>query len=305
MQKDISRLREIDTQEERERIAAIKTEGEKAGEPETKITPPAQPAEPLVFKPLKRLLPPKKLWIRLAIVFSVALIAGSLYWIFVISRQPDKEPPPPVAPTPPSAQVPASPATSTPPEIIIPPSLVQVEKTENFDISKTEDLPNVLADAAKEGVTENSFVRIIVKNTTENRLVLPQEIAQAFQVEAPEGFFDSLGEDFTLLSYVQKEGRRPVLIAKIKDKTGLNNALKGWEAKIAKDGVFLSGAKIQALVSYFKTGKYKNTPVRYLTISKQDMGVCYVIFGDYFVLTASFAGLKAAVDRIESAKLTQ
>jgi len=306
MQKDIARLREIEAQRERERIAVLKTKEEKPP------TPPIRPKEEKKIS-LETLIPGppsirpsllKKVLVRGILFLLCLLFIGFFYWLFVV-----RKPIPPEVPSPPPEEVVEK------PKIIIPPSLILVEETRIFEISTTEEIPEVFNQSMAVELPENSFTRLAIKNLSENRLVSLEELSSAFQIEVPDSYppttlpperapkiFQKLEPDYTLALYSQKQGKRVALIAKVKEAEGLLELLKNWEKKIKEEGVFISGQKISTQVSYFRTAFHQKVGFRYLTISKEDLGICYAWFDDYFVVTTSFESMKKIIEELSLEK---
>jgi len=306
MGKDISRLKEIEAQKERERIAALNPEREveeKIIPPpekvEEKITPPPEKKEvvkiekekpiPLIPKSPKRLSLFKKIIVRLAVIFLLFLVLSFLYWYFGVKRPSEEEIIPLVKKI----------------EITIPPSLISVETTNTFEISKLEEIPDVFNRLMTEKFPEGSFIRVLIKNIEKNQLVSLKEISNVFQIEVPEEIFQRLEPDFTFSIFTQEQGKRIALIARVKEKERLAELLEIWEEKLTEEGVFLSGDKIQTLVPYFETTSWQDVTFRYLTISKQDFGICYTLFNNYFVLTTSFESMRKAIEELKAPKLEE
>ena len=306
MQKDIARFREIEAQKERERIAALKIAEKKAPERVPPPTPPTPPIPPekekvpldtLIPKPpIRKPSPLTKILVRGAIVLVGLLIFGFFYWFFGLKKPSVEEVIPPVE----EEIIPPVEEVVEKPEIIIPPPLILIEEARAPEISKIEEIPEVLSQLMAEELPEGSFTRVVIKNLEENRLASLEDLSIAFQIETPKEIFEKLESDYTLTIYPQEQGKRVALIGKVREKEGLDEILKNWEKKIKEEGVFLSGEKIQTLVSYFRTSFYKEIGFRYLTISKQDLGICYAWFDDYFVLTTSFESMKKAIDKIKA-----
>jgi len=309
MQKDIAKFREIEAQKERERIAALKTEEKKVPEripPEVRRVegpppiPPEKekiPLDTLIPKPsIRKPSPLTKILVRGAIVIICLLIAGFFYWFFGVKKPPVKEVIPPTE----EEIIPPEKEVVEKPEIIIPPALISVEETKEVEVSKTEEIPKVFSQLIGEEFPVGAFTRLLIKNISENRLASLEDLSTAFQIETPVEIFQKLEPDYTLAVYSQEQGKRIVLVGKIKEEEGLKEILKNWEKKIKEEGVFLSGEKIPTLVSYFRTSFYKEIGFRYLTISKDDLGICYAWFDDYFALTTSFESIKKAIDKIKA-----
>jgi len=151
-----------------------------------------------------------------------------------------------------------------------------------------------------EELQKGEFLRVVIKNIDENRLASLEDLFGAFQIEASdEGISKKLEADYTLAIYPQEQGKRIVFVVKIGEEGGLAELLKNWEGKITKEGVFVSGNKVPTLLSYFKTSSYQNVSFRYLTISKEDSGICYLLFDNYFVFATSFESLKKAIEQVK------
>ena len=312
MAKDLSRLREAEAQKERERIAALQLEKIKKaaeGEPrqgrEEKIIPHGTPEKPLEEKPAKEVLISKPLLKRpssfqkvlargVVVFFCLLLISGLFYWALGTKRPPTKG----VTPPPTGEEIPPEEGAIGKPEIIISPSLLSITETRTLEISKNEEIPEVFNRLMAEELPKGEFLRVVIKNISENRLASLEDLFGAFQIEAPEGISKKLEADYTLAIYPQAQGKRIVFVAKIGEEEGLAELLKNWEEKITKEGVFVSGNKVSTLLSYFKTSSYQNVNFRYLTISKEDSGICYAFLDNYFVFATSFESLKNAIEQV-------
>jgi len=301
MQKDIARLREIEAQKERERIAALKLEGAKKGK--AKITPPEIPARPpeakqakeaLIPKPLpKKPSPFKKVLVRGVIVVVLLLIFSFFYWFFGVKKLPEEEAIPPTG----EEIVPPEEEIVEKPEISISPSLISVAETKTWEISQDEEIPEAIRQLMGEELPLGTFTRIVIKNTSENRLSSLEDLSQAFQIETPEEIFQKLEPDYTLTLYSQEQGKRVAFVTKTKEKSGLTELLKAWEPKLEK-GISISGQEIPVLVPYFKAANYQGATFRYQTFSKDDFGICYSIFNDYFILTSSGESILKIIDKL-------
>lgn len=293
MRKDIARLREIEAQKERERVATL--EAEKKKKEEVKVVPPTKAPEILIPKPPKRPHPSKKVLVRVGIFLLFLLLAGFFYWFFFSLKKIEVEEvlPPPEEIIRPKKEIVER------PEIPVPPPLISVERVITPMISQTKDIPEIFSQTMKEELAEGSFVQVAIKNISENRLASLKNISQAFQVEVPEGVFEKLEKSFTLSIYSQKEGKRIALIVKTKEKEALDELLKNWEEKISNEGIFVSGQKISSLASSFKTAHHQEIAFRYLTISKADLGVCYSLLDNYFIFTTSFESMQKIIEQLK------
>jgi len=134
MEKDISHLREMEAQKEKERLIALEAQKEKD---RFSSPPPSQPREetmkPIMEKPpvsvpqppqpAKRIIFSKKVLINILIILVILLIVGGVsYWYLTIKKQPAPEEQLPVVTTPTTTatSTPTEEATSTPSEKLVP-----------------------------------------------------------------------------------------------------------------------------------------------------------------------------------------
>jgi beta-N-acetylhexosaminidase len=213
------------------------------------------------------------------------LLVGFFYWFFVIER-------------PPTEEIPPKEEIVEEPEIQIPTPLISVEKTIILEVSKIEDIPEIFSQVWSQEWPENSFAQIVIKNISEKKLVALKETLESFGVWFPADIFEKKEGDVTLAAYFQKEGKRIVAVSKIKEREVLNELLETWEEKITEEGIFLSGQKVLSVVSPFKTSTFQNVSFRYLTISEEDLGICYALFNDHFVFTTSFTSMQKIIDEL-------
>jgi len=262
---------------------------------------PEKAAEVLIPRPvLKKPSLFEKIFIRIIVIgifgLLIVLVISFWYWYFKVREVPPA-PPPPVEEVIPEERPEVIPEEK--PEITIPSSLVSVETTEILEISKIEEIPeNVNQILAKE-IKEGSFSRILIKNLAENRLSSLSEIFAAFQIKTPENFFQKLGENYTFFIFSQEAGKRLGFIVEIKEKEGLSDLLKSWEPTMEKDfeNFFaLLGKEKPALSTRFKDENYEEINFRFQTFTSQDLGICYSIFNNYFLLTSSWESFGKTID---------
>ena len=293
MEKDIRRFREIEAKKEREGVSILETEKKKV-----KVMPPTEvkipSKETILPKPPKKSSSREKILVRVEIILIFLFLLTFFYWFFFVKKPPIEE-----EILPPDEEEIIPPAEK--PEIIIPPPLFLVEATRISEVSKNEEIPEVFSQMMAIELPEESFLRIVIKNIIENRLASLKDLSQAFQIGVPEEIFQKLEPDYTLAIYSQEQGKRVVLVTEIKEKEGLAELLSSWELKLEK-GLSISGQEIPALVPYFRETAWKGITFRYLTISKEDLGVCYAWFDDYFVFATSFEGMKKVIEKLEGMK---
>jgi hypothetical protein len=230
------------------------------------------------------------------VLILIFLFAFSLAWFFVskrISRK-TKE----VSPIE-EVSLPATPTEEEikKPEISIPPPLISFEKEKTIEIKEKREIERKILEEMGGEIEEGKMERLVIKNLSENRLISLEEILDAFQIWSPEGILEKV-EDFDLGIYSQKEGKRIILVAKIKEGEKLDE-LKDWEGKIEKEGVFVSGEKIPTLYKKFKEILIEGEKVRFLTISRNDLGICYSLIDNYFVFSESLNGMEKVIEKIK------
>lgn len=280
----------------------VEEKEKKAGQVEKPLPPgPVTLIRPLPQKPSFWETVGIRVLVAVIILIVLAATGGFWYWYLIIRVPPEPKPPP------------LNGATSTEPfststEITIPTSLIPVDKTLTSEVSSNEEIPSALSFEMKEELASGQFARIVLKNTSEKKVVSLGEFFQTFQVKTPAGLINKFENDFTLFAYSLKGENRLGLAAKVDEASGLSDTLTSWEKTMAKDMDVLLlalGKKGTPLATSFKKATYQDTTFRYLTIAKNDFGLCYGVFGDYFVLTTSYEQMKKTIDKIKAAELTE
>ncbi len=109
---------------------------------------------------------------------------------------------------------------------------------------------------------------------------------------ADAGYFDN---DFTAMLYYDANGVWPVYVAKLKagaNAADLINSVKSMEGVLDVSNFYLAPPGTFAA---FKDGKVGNYSTRYAVGSQAGASFNYGLLGNYFVLSTSYNGLKAAV----------
>lgn len=138
---------------------------------------------------------------------------------------------------------------------------------------------------------------ILIKKP-EERLLNLEEILQAFQIWFPQGLNESI-ENFTLGIYSQKTGNKIFLVAKTKEWIEIENLIINWQKKLENEGVYLAGTKIATLTNKFQKITYGGQEIKFLTISRQDKGICYSLVKPYFIFAGSLEATKKIIDQIK------
>jgi hypothetical protein len=297
MSKDISQLREIEAQKEKERLIALKNQ-EPVQPIQTKQEETLKPEEeqPAAFIPPlpEEFSSPKKVFVRIAIIAIILLLVGGFfYWYLVIKKQSAPEI------TEQLSIVPTSTAPEIPAEIIIPPSLIEVQSTFTIEATSSEDVPLLMSQFLKTKMaTSSGFARILIKNTKENKLLGLSDFFSVFKITAPPGLLDKLSNDFTLFVYSNNGLNRLGFLTEIKDKENIYNTGKSWEPTMEKNTenffAFLGNGKTSHPLS-FRQAYYKKVPFRYFSFSTNKFGICWSTY-DYFIWTTSGESMLRIID---------
>ena len=254
-----------------------------------KTIPPKEIAE-IPAKPLFKATP---VWIKIGGiglgVLLLALFGLYGYWKIFIQSQPIIKPPiatttPPTLPTTPTA-------TSTAP-------IKFFNKLPNKEInieisSKTSAaLLNALKSEATMEETRGAMKQI--KITYQGKPITTEEFLNLMSIFTLQNFLPNYENEFALAFFSQKEGARPILILKAKNKSEMEIQVKDWEAKTLVSDIFplfLSDNKFPKVFSPFKSYLFIGQPVRYLNISMPFASLNYAIYKDFLIFTTSSAGM--------------
>lgn len=303
MQKDINRLREMEAQKERERIASLKIKGKEEKEKiitEKKISEAQkEPLATLIPKPPKRPSSFKKTLVRTAFIALLLFFLGFFYWLFAVKKA--EVPSEKAGPSFEEETIPLSEKEiPTEPELTIPQSLIEVSSIETLEIKKQEEILYLLPQLL-EKTFEDGFFRVLIKNTEKNEILNLEEFFSAFELKAPESFLNKLNNDFTLFIYSDKNVKRLGFLTEIKENEGLTELLNSWEATMEDDteGLFSTlGKEGPALVPYFKQAVYKGVSFRYISFPPVNFGICWSIFDNYFLWTSSGESIIKTIDKL-------
>lgn len=309
MQKDIAALREIEAQKERERIAALKSAEARKFETPSKITrkEAAIPETTLIPKPPKRPHPLRKALIRLILFLLLVFLIGFFYWFYFRKEKGAQE-------TPPQEETPQQEEENipeeTPPEeevieeqeIVISPSLIKVDSTSTQEIEENKKVLDVLEQLIQEDLPANNFIRVVFKNTQENKILGLKDFLEAVSTTTQEDIYQKLQDDFTLFIYTQTEGKRIGLITEIKEKEGFETILRSWEPAMKTDFEDLFKIMDETAIASslsFKTATYSGVSFRYQTFSIPHFGICYSILDRYFIFTSSGKSIMKVIDQLK------
>lgn len=260
-------------------------------EPAEKPTEPAKPFVAPVSLPKKK-GGARKLGMKIVLSLLMLAILGGVgtfwYWYLIIREEAPSEP-----------IVIKEEAEKE--EVIIPPALISITESQTLRASQLNEVSDLLSQELAKEITEGQFTRILIEDTSQNKILGLQEFFNAFSVVPPENFYNKLGNDFTLFIYSQEEGTRLGFVAEIKEE-GLAELLTSWEGTMEQDfeNLFtLFGKDYSALVSYFRETTSQEIPFRFQTFSRQDLGIVYTIYNDYFIFTNSWKSMEKALQKLK------
>ena len=171
---------------------------------------------------------------------------------------------------------------------------------------KCSGLSSSLKSEAKIEETRASVKQI--KITYKGELLTTEEFLSLFSVSTPKDFPPNYEDEFAFAFFAQKEGARPILILKTKNKELAKVQMAAWEKTTLANGIlplFLNDLKPQQYLSSFKTYLFVNQPVRFLNIGALYASLNYAIYNDYLVFTASSAGMFVVLQDLTGQAISQ
>jgi hypothetical protein len=195
---------------------------------------------------------------------------------------------------------------STAPTPIASKALITVQATKTIAFNTIGELNNQLSLALKESYPEGQITRILFGDKTTMKYLTLDQLFESIEIPAPTALFQKLDvSDFTFFIYSKEAYNRFGMVVKIKNKETLPTLMKQWEPSMEDnlDNLFIMTGKIKpAIVTYFRTGKYPpktGYDYRFQTFATNDLGVCYLNVGDYFILTSSFESMSKTIDLLK------
>lgn len=134
----------------------------------------------------------------------------------------------------------------------------------------------------------------LIKITFQEKQITTEEFFNLMSIFTPQNFLLNYENDFALAFFSQKEGVRPILILKIKDKNTTLSQMAEWENKTFTSDIFplfLSNDKLPKNLGTFKSYLFIDQPVRYLNINLPFTSLNYAIYNNFLIFTTSSAGM--------------
>lgn len=262
----------------------------KVGQPPVLVIPPKK-IPPIRTKPLYKATPT---WIKLGLIglgiILIVLLGLYGYWKIFIQGQPPETPQQPTATSTPT--LPETPsATSTLPTKFF---NKLPNKSVTIDLSSKTPIALVQALKSEAAIQETAASVKQIKITYQGNPITAEELLGLMSIFTPQDFMKNYDNDFALAYFSQKEGARPILILRIKDKDLAQTQMKNWEnATLTSDilPLFLKDYKLPNNLGGFKSYLFIGQPVRYLNINIAYASLNYAIYNNFLIFTTSSAGM--------------
>lgn len=297
MTKDVARLRKKEAEKERERIEnlASKKAAEVREEKDKTIADSLIYGDHAKTREIRIPRAPSrfdKLFIRvlviLFLIFTIGNIIGfTYYYFFVVNKT--TEPPEPTTQEQP-----------LPVALVIPDSLITVSETIQSSFTQKEEIPQILSEML-DVQRENGFIRIVLKDSLNNKVIQLTEFFNAFNITPPPEILNLLEDDFTLFLYTNEGMARLGFVAQGRE--GITVAAIDWEQSLEQDTKELFdiiGEKGQGYVANFRTATIDGDIVaRFQTLSLNNLGIVYGIVDNKFILTSSLQSIEDIIQELK------
>lgn len=279
-----------------------------AGRPPVLIIPPKTiPSKEIAEIPTKPLFKVTPVWFKIGGIglglLLLVLFGLYGYWKIFIQNQ-SEIPTPTVTTTPPT--LPTTPTATTTAPIKFFNKLPNKEVTIEIPSKTSAAMLNALKSEAAIEEVRASVKQINI--TYQGKPITAGEFLDLMLIFAPQNFLQNYESEFALAFFSQKEGMRPVLILKAKNKTEMETQMKDWEAKtLASDifPLFLNGGQIPKMLLSFKLYLFIGQPVHYLNINMPFASLNYAIYNNFLIFTTSSAGMFVVLQDLTGQSVSQ
>ncbi len=255
-----------------------------------KIIPPKEFPE-IPTKPLYKATPA---WIKLGTIgFSVILIVflGLYgYWKIFIQSQPPTIVPPIATTTIPTLPITSTATTTAPIKFFnkLP------HKTITIDLSAKT--PSALTQSLKSEAKVEEIRASVkqIKITFDGKPLSTAEFIELLSIFTPRDFLNNYESEYALGFFNQKEGARPILMLKSKNRELAKTQMKEWERTTFGSDIFplfLTNFKLPATLPSFRSYLFIGQPVRYLNVNVPFASLNYAIYNDFLIFTTSSASM--------------
>lgn len=269
---------------------------EPAALPILKVPPKVIPPKEISLAPAKPLYKIAPIWIKIGVIGFGVIILIFLglygYWkVFVQTKLPETPAVTPEATTT-TPVLPISPAATTTVPIKFFNKLPNKKVTIDLPSKTPASLLNALKSEAKIEETRASVKQIIIGY--QGKPITVEDFFDLMSIFAPKDFLLNYESEFALALFNQKEGARPIVILKTKNKESAKNQMADWEKTTFVSDIFplfLTDLKLPQNLSVFKSYLFINQPVRYLNINIPYASLNYATYNDFLIFTTSSAGM--------------
>ncbi|MBU3942449.1 hypothetical protein KKA24_00530 [Patescibacteria group bacterium] len=238
----------------------------------------------------------EKIWLRILIVSFIVIVLTAIltfwYWYFKVKNAPEPLVESQIEITPPVEEIKEEIKTFAELDYLFD-SEIKVVITE-------ENIKDSLLKILQENQIDDKFIRVTFEG------IGLREFNNSLAIVMPEDFYNKVEDDFLLFIYSQPQGKRLGIIAKTTDSAGLGDILKIQETTMESDlkSLFeLSGQTKPAIVSYFRNASdasgYDGPNFRYKTVNTKDVGICYGLLNDYFILSSSWKSTETLLNKLK------
>jgi len=250
------------------------------------ITPREVPRKPSLIQ---------KILVRLVVAILIIAILGTALFIFWYFQKQRKTSPP------------STPTPTPTPETIIPPTppILEVNpKKTILEISSPYEIYTALDKfTTEQKIPEGKFVQFSIQNKQTQEEISLSEFLSAFKIEFPINFFAKFEDAFSFFVYSQHTGYRFGFAITLKDKEGVEDMMKAWESKAESNFEYffvLMNKENPALNPNFRDAVYRGRHFRYITFSREDLGLCYWVSDEFLIFTSSYESMKKIIDLLIS-----
>jgi len=243
---------------------------------------------------------------------AMALVAGFAYWFFVL-----RSPAPEIVietPTPTPTETPAPTPTPTLS------SMFSGVSRESVSIKQTGALASFVSDTGQMVVSPGSFKTVGAVDVQVSSLSYGlTDLLAKLALKIPTELTSNIGNDSAVFVYGQKESfdskgnllieptasNRIVVVAELKDLSGVSEIITSWENSLSNDlKVLFSLGKSNKDQTSFTNNSYRNTNIRFWNFPYADRTIDYSIVvasngKTYFVVTNSREAMFGTIDRLK------
>ena len=147
-----------------------------------------------------------------------------------------------------------------------------------------------------------------IKITYKGESLAIEEFLSLFSIFTPKDFLLNYEDEFAFAFFAQKEGARPFLILKTKNKELAKTQIADWEKTTLVNDIlplFLSNVKLPQYLPSFRTYLFVNQPVRFLNIGASFASLNYSLYNDCLIITTSSAGMFVVLQDLTGQSISQ